>query len=179
MQDGADKSDHQYPHHPRVPENLQNVTRVKIKIQGVFIHGLALYLCLTPPYLGSGAGMAITCLLHALHMAKLKLGKLPSKLLLQSDNGSENKNKAMLYVLHLLVYLGVFQEVHWNLLIPGHTHEDIDAWFSIISRWLCKVYIMTLSELCKRCICPLHLLALMILMSGCLLPSPRPSQESI
>ena len=150
IMDGADKSDHQYPHQPRMPETLQNVTRMKIKMQGVLIHGLGLLLFLIPPWLGSGGGMAITCLLYSMWMAKNILGRLPSKLYLQSDNGSENKNKAMLYVLHLLVYFHVFQEVHWNLLIPGHTHEDIDGWFSVISRWLVKVFIISLSELCKR-----------------------------
>ena len=150
IMDGADKSDHQYPHQPRLPETLQNVTRMKIKMQGVLIHGLCLLLYMIPPWLGSGGGMAITCLLHSIWMAKNLLGSLPSKLYLQSDNGSENKNKAMLHVLHLLVHFRVFQEVHWNLLIPGHTDEDIDGWFSVISRWLVKVFIISLSELCKR-----------------------------
>ena len=127
IMDGADKSDHQYPHQPRLPENLQNVTRIKIKIQGVLIHGLCLLLFLIPPWLGSGAGMVITTLLHSLWIAKSKLGKLPHKLHLQSDNGSENKNKALLHMLCWLVHLRVFKEIHWNLLIPGHTHEDIDA----------------------------------------------------
>jgi hypothetical protein len=48
------------------------------------------------------------------------------------------------------VHFKVFQEVEWSLLPPGHTHEDIDAWFSIIARWMVKVYIIVLSEFCKR-----------------------------
>ena len=150
IMDGEDKSSHRYPHQPRAREDLEKVSRMQLKIQGILIHGLCLLLYMIPPWLGSGAGMAITCLLHALWLAKQHLPKLPSRLYIQSDNGSENKNKAMLYMLLLLCHLHVFQVIEWHLLIPGHTHEDIDAWFSIVSRWLVKVYITSLSELCNR-----------------------------
>ena len=150
IMDGEDKSSHRYPHQPRAREDLEKASRMQLKVQGVLIHGLCLLFYMIPPWLGSGAGMAITTLLHALYVAKLSLGQLPSRLYLQSDNGSENKNKAMLYMLHLLIHLSIFKVVEWHLLIPGHTHEDIDAWFSIVSRWLVKVYIMCLSELCDR-----------------------------
>ena len=150
IMDGEDKSSHRYPHQPRQREDLEKVSRMQLKIQGILIHGLCLLLYMIPPWLGSGAGMAITCLIHALWVAKQHLGRLPSRLYIQSDNGSENKNKAMLYFLLLLCYLQVFIVIEWHLLIPGHTHEDIDAWFSIISRWLSKVHITSLSELCNR-----------------------------
>jgi hypothetical protein len=42
--------------------------------------------------------------------------------------------QAFLHTLCCLVHFLCFQHVEWHLLIPGHTHEDIDAWFSIISR---------------------------------------------
>ena len=94
--------------------------------------------------------MCICTLLHALSLAKAKLGKLPAKLYIQSDNGSENKNRALLFMCCILVHLGAFKSVEWHMLIPGHTHEDTDAWFSVVSRWLMHVYIFTLSELCTR-----------------------------
>jgi hypothetical protein len=97
-----------------------------------------------PPWLGSGAAMAATTLVHSLWLAKQKLGQLPDTLYLQSDNGSENKNRAILYLLCLLVHYNVFVSIHWNLLCPGHTHEDIDGWFGVVSRWLAKVFLATL-----------------------------------
>ena len=148
--DGEDQGEHQYPHQPRPPEWLEKMTRVKLKVQGVFFHGMMLCLFIMPPWLGSGASMAVTVLIYALWMAQAKLGRLPSRLYIQSDNGSENKNRAFLYFLCLLVWFHVFKIIEWHLLIPGHTHEDIDAWFSVISRWLVRTWIMTLSDLLKR-----------------------------
>ena len=148
--DGEDQGEHQYPHQPRPPEWLEHLTRIKLKVQGVFIHGLVLLLYIIPPWLGSGASMACTVLLHAIWMAKDYLGKLPSRLYVQSDNGSENKNRCFLYLLCCLVWFRVFTRVEWHLLPPGHTHEDIDAWFSVISRWLVRVWLMTLSEMLKK-----------------------------
>jgi hypothetical protein len=57
------------------------------------VHGFILLLYLIPPWLGGGAAMAVTVLLHALWLCKQQLGALPHKLYIQSDNGTENKNK--------------------------------------------------------------------------------------
>ena len=131
-----------------------------MQVQGVFVHGLCLLLFLIPPWLGSGAAMAVTTLVCALWMARAKLGKLPDKLYLQGDNGSENKNRAMLFFLCWLVWLHVFSCIEFHMLIPGHTHEDTDAWFSVMSRWLVKQHIFTLSELLSRCVCA-HIVPIM------------------
>jgi hypothetical protein len=32
IMDGEDKSSHQYPHQPRVPEDLEKLTRIKLKV---------------------------------------------------------------------------------------------------------------------------------------------------
>ena len=69
-------------------------------------------------------------------------GKLPHNdpvLYLQMDNCSENKNKTLFAFLADLVSKNVFNEVHVGFLMVGHTHEDIDQFFSIISSWLRKV----------------------------------------
>jgi hypothetical protein len=71
--------------------------------------------------------MAVTTLLHAIYMARAKLGKLPSKLYLQGDNGSENKNRAMLFFLCWMVWLHIFMQIEFYMLIPGHTHEVCDT----------------------------------------------------
>jgi hypothetical protein len=91
--DGEDQNETTFPHQPRVPENVEKCQRCKLKVEGVLVHGLILLLYLIPPWLGSGAAMACTVLLHTLWVCKLRLGNLPRKLYIQSDNGSENKNK--------------------------------------------------------------------------------------
>jgi hypothetical protein len=47
----------------------------------------------------------------------------------------------------VLVGLGYFQEVQLGFLIVGHTHEDIDQRFSIISNMLKTTNIDSLKEL--------------------------------
>ena len=111
---------------------------------------MMLCLFIIPPWLGAGASMAITTIIFTLFMVRAKLGKLPAKLYVQGDNGSENKNRAVLFFLCWMIDLHIFQTIEFYMLIPGHTHEDIDAWFSVISRWLIKVYIFTMSELMNR-----------------------------
>ena len=67
--------------------------------------------------------MAVTTLIFTIFLARAKLGKLPSKLFLQADNGSENKNRAMLFFLCWMVHLHIFLSIEFYMLIPGHTHE--------------------------------------------------------
>lgn len=70
------------------------------------------------------------------------LGKLPTNnpvLYLQMDNCSENKNSTVFSFLSHLVEQNVFTEVYVGFLMVGHTHEDIDQFFSTISSWLKKL----------------------------------------
>jgi hypothetical protein len=59
----------------------------------------------------------------------------------------ENKNIYMFALCTALVGLGYFQEVQLCFLIVGHTHEDIDQRFSIISNTLKRTNIDSLKEL--------------------------------
>ena len=67
-----------------------------------------------------------------------KLRTVNPILYLQLDNCSENKNKVMFGFLSDLMSRHVFEEVHVGFLMVGHTHEDIDQFFSVISSWLKK-----------------------------------------
>ncbi|CAN0120568.1 unnamed protein product, partial [Heterosigma akashiwo] len=51
-------------------------------------------------------------------------------LYIQFDNCSENKNKTVFAFLSHLVQLGLFRKVKSGFLMVGHTHEDLDAYFS-------------------------------------------------
>ena len=63
--------------------------------------------------------------------------KLPENLLLQLDNcARENKNRYLFAYLSLLVARGVFKTIQLGFVMVGHTHEDIDAMFSIFSQKL-------------------------------------------
>ncbi|KAL3701092.1 hypothetical protein R1sor_019114 [Riccia sorocarpa] len=57
--------------------------------------------------------------------------KLPPTFYIQLDNsGKDNKNWVMMAFFSELVIRGVFKTVFMSFLIVGHTHEDVDAFFS-------------------------------------------------
>ena len=71
-------------------------------------------------------------------------GKLPTVnpiLYVQLDNCEENKNKnkSVFAFCADLVEKHVFEQVYVGFLMVGHTHEDIDQFFSTISAWLKKM----------------------------------------
>ncbi|KAL3675182.1 hypothetical protein R1sor_025130 [Riccia sorocarpa] len=74
--------------------------------------------------------------------------KLPSTFYIQLDNsGKDNKNWAVMSFLSELVMRGVFKTVVMSFLIVGHTHEDVDAYFSKINMSLSHRQITSLPEI--------------------------------
>ena len=62
---------------------------------------------------------------------------LPKKLFLQLDNSAKDyKNRYVMAFCSLLTAKRVFKEVTIRFLVVGHTHEDIDAHFSYLSKLL-------------------------------------------
>ena len=72
------------------------------------------------------------------------------KLYLQLDNSAKNKkNKYLIVFLSLLTTRGIFEEIQANFLLIGHTHEDIDAYFSHLSKALKSKNTFVLADLMK------------------------------
>jgi hypothetical protein len=61
---------------------------------------------------------------------------LPRTICVQGDNASDNKCWTLLLFFAMLVYHGYTNDVYFSFLLVGHTHEDIDQLFSILSRFL-------------------------------------------
>ena len=75
---------------------------------------------------------------------------LPKKLFLQLDNSAkDNKNRYVMAFCSLLTARRVFKEVTVGFLIVGHTHEDIDAHFSYLSKLLKMKNTYVLADLMK------------------------------
>jgi hypothetical protein len=115
--------------------------RPRFKIVGVIVHGVGHWVYVVPPTLRGGAALTCTILHTVLEEVFSLLRKdnkpLPAHLWIQADNcGGENKNHILLGFCAMLVGRGVFKTVQVNHLVVGHTHEDIDAFFGIISRIL-------------------------------------------
>ena len=119
------------------------------RLIGVKVHGIGNFIYVVDQHTPGGANL----ITEILRLTLLRLdaeGKLPYSdptLYLQMDNCSENKNQVVFAFLTDLVARSIFDEIHVGFLMVGHTHEDIDQYFSIISSWLRKTEV----------ICPDHL----------------------
>lgn len=151
--DGMDKRKCHIPHfaNPSKAEQDLNAFGLKQSVTGVKVHGLGNFLYIVHPHVGSGSGSNFT--IHFLHQTLLHIwqvcqpGDMPPTLHLQMDNCSaDNKNRFVLAYLCFLVQQGIFKEILVSFLIVGHTHEDIDAMFSVITRRLRKHSAVTYQE---------------------------------
>ncbi|KAL3697033.1 hypothetical protein R1sor_011109 [Riccia sorocarpa] len=74
--------------------------------------------------------------------------KLPPTFYIQLDNsGKDNKNWVMMAFFSEFVIRGVFKTVFMSFLIVGHTHEDVDAFFSKANKMLSFRHISNVPQL--------------------------------
>lgn len=65
---------------------------------------------------------------------------MPKTVFVQADSASNNKCWAVILFLAMLVFHGYTKDIYLSFLLVGHTHEDIDQLFSIISRYFRKLF---------------------------------------
>jgi hypothetical protein len=120
-----------------------NADLVKQKVMGVMAHGWGTWLYIGHPPLRCGANFVLECLWRTLMKLNREYEglslKWPPRLKLQMDNASDNKAFAVLGTFSFFVKANIFEKVTINFLIVGHTHEDIDQYFSTIARRLNKI----------------------------------------
>ena len=132
--DGADASPYQVPHMAHRNHASDAAPKVKMHLLGCIAHGRDTYAYTCPPHIAQGHNVTIQVLDRVLTAIKKKEGGLPPTLHLQLDNTTkQNKGKFLVAYLAMLVKNGVFREVYLNFLPVGHTHEDIDQFFSRVS----------------------------------------------
>jgi hypothetical protein len=93
-----------------------------------------------------GANFTISILFQVLKtiLSNYNASLRPHTLQIQADNSwGENKNQWVLAFCAWLVKIGLFHEVVLSFLPVGHTHEDIDQFFSKISQAYMKANIPT------------------------------------
>ena len=109
---------------------------MKYHVTGIIDHSFKTRSLYFSPYTLEG-GASHTCSVLWRHLKTVREGRTPSKhLQIQADNCfRENKNKTVFGFASLLVHYGIYQTVTISMLIPGHTHEDIDQMFSTLSKY--------------------------------------------
>ena len=86
--------------------------------------------------------------IEVLRRTLLKLeecGPLPRRMYLQLDNASDNKSAQFLALLAYLIEKGCFDCIKLSYLIVGHTHDIIDQWFSVLSKYEKRFVLQVLS----------------------------------
>lgn len=137
--DGADQSAHDLPKVlGRVPKDLSAWPQ---KLQCVVAHGAALCMFNMLNVVRAGANMALTCLMRTLQILDQTIQhtaiSIITTLYLQVDGGSENWNVLLFAVIDLLFDLYPnLQTVIVSRLPVGHTHIDIDRFFSYLNQKL-------------------------------------------
>jgi hypothetical protein len=134
--DGADSSGYALPHFAYRSHKSDATHKVKMHVLGAIAHGRDTYAFTCPPHIAQGHNVTIQVLHRVLTMIIEAEGCLPPILHIQLDNTTkQNKGRFLMAYLGYLVQQGVVREVYCNFLPVGHTHEDIDQFFSRLSVW--------------------------------------------
>ena len=113
------------------------MSTINLTLRITLILGKRLTLFRNFPNVGKSADLTIYCLAAVLEdWVKRHKGMFPEEFHIQFDGGSENANKYVLAFLEHLVTKRLVRRVFFTRLPVGHTHEDIDQTFSVISRHL-------------------------------------------
>ena len=123
---------------PKLQQALKEIKDqyMKIHLCNILVHGEGLY---SDVWIDShhkhDSNQVITSIMNVINDVRDRCrGLLPPVLRIQADNcGRENKNQYMIVFCAALVGLGYFTEVYLSFFLVGHTHEDIDQRFNVIS----------------------------------------------
>jgi hypothetical protein len=132
--DGANQSQHAVPHAHEKSHVSDKAWKLQLHLMGVIVHGRGTWAYTCPPHIAQGNNTTIQALWDTICDIFKKEGKLPRTLYLQLDNTTKQcKGRYVFGFLGLLVEMGVFDKVIVGFLPVGHTHEDIDQFFSRIA----------------------------------------------
>jgi hypothetical protein len=132
--DGADSSNCTLPHLAERSHASDACPKVKMHILGCIAHGRDTYAFTCPPHIAQGHNITIQVLHEVLLAIKRAEGSIPPIIHIQLDNTTkQNKGRYLMAYLAYLIQQGVIKEAYCNFLPVGHTHEDIDQFFSRVS----------------------------------------------
>ena len=121
----------------RKPHSLENQKRPRVILSAVLCHGWCTNVYISDESLHHGASSFCELIARSLDRVADIAGKkgraFPQHLVIQADNTTaQNKNSVVSLFLAHLVSEGKFLTCTFNFLTVGHTHEDVDHFFSLI-----------------------------------------------
>jgi hypothetical protein len=125
------------PHFVEIDKTSNEASKIPMHVMAALVHGFRPYAFLFTDNFKHGANLTIECLHHVLLDMHRHFGSLPRTFYLQLDNTTKQcKNKYVVAYLGLLVAWDMLERVVISFLPVGHTHEDIDQFFSILAKYL-------------------------------------------
>ena len=155
--DDMDQSKLMSPYFCQRTKELSTLVKMKNHLTGIIITNGGLpfdriyRVYLNNDQFEQGSNKTVSILFDILSDIQEKLGSLPRKLLVQSDNcGKDLKNQLVLSFYYLLVELDKFEEVLVTHMPIGHTHNDVDWTFGLIAEKLKRIDIPSFEALKKE-----------------------------
>ena len=146
--DGADAQRFALPHFAQASHASNEAQKIRMYLLGCISHGRDTYIFQAPSNYAQGHNVTIQVLFEVLLDTLRKESTLPPILFLQLDNTTkQNKGRFLYAFLAALVDADVFEYIYVSFLPVGHTHEDIDQFFSRISVYLRVRSALTPSEM--------------------------------
>ena len=138
MWDGADQAKFRVLKAATWPSEFEGQHRPKLQVVGCLAHGYECSFNLREEDVDKGSDFTLEVLARAIDRVFRECDaagrERPRHLWLQSDNTSaENKHQWTARFAALMVDRGVFDSVVDGYLRPGHTHEDLDSIFGVMS----------------------------------------------
>ena len=134
--DGIDHSKLKFPRSMIIlSKEMSGFLRPSMDMVGCICHGYGIWMINTLPHVAKDSCLTIDILTHMLHCLSVDgLDCRSADLRLQSDNTTrETKNNVTLRWLSCLVGSHRLRRGELNCLSTGHSHEDIDQVFSIVT----------------------------------------------
>ena len=102
---------------------------------GLIIHGVGAFLALSEPFTPKDSSWCTEIMLFGLHQAALSGKDLRvHECILQADNTPrECKNNTLVRIGAVLTGLHRVRRLELRFLSLGHSHEDVDQWFSTLA----------------------------------------------
>lgn len=146
------KSTIPHVHAMRATQLMKNGKRFVVGITCVLVPGLSEHPITITSFEDTehGASFQASIMLQVMRMIRASFGTLPRKLVWAADNTSkETKNTicAFFFVWCLANLAGEVDEIQTAYLMTGHTHNEVDRWFSYAMRALSGETYFTLENM--------------------------------
>ena len=138
--DAMDKSKYRYPRSRFMgAKEFSALNRPALSATAIIAHGRMVIVGLTESFMKKDSSLSTELVSHALHMCSLEADVRGQEIILQSDNsGRETKNNTTFRFAALQTAAHKCRRFEMRFLESGHSHEDVDQYFSTVSGWLEK-----------------------------------------